>query len=544
MKKSIVFLPFLLIALFSFSQVNKVKIPPNKDTVVITTTTTATTTTTTAVKVDTIPGGTIPIPDPPGQGQSVNLSFIPETAYFERPAAGPEDWNGQNFASIGNGQRLDRYFRFGWPQLEGPTINSYNWARFDQEINKAIAARQKFSFGIMAMCPGGCDPFNGTVSYGGSTALYPLYLHNLMQGEATKDAILGNEGGKTWVPNWNSQHFLGRLDALNNALAAHINTASFNGVPYKSVINYIDIRIMGSYGEWHHAGVVDPISNYPAGMRPFPASYIRIINSHINAYPDNQLVMLLATLDANFFNNTLTPPEVTWYALNARNRYGLIGIRSDQRGSSQWNDQGNYVRAYMERNTRSYQTSGPFNAVIMQRWKFAPLVGEPENNGEALPTLVNQLQFYNQSSIGNGNYTRSTTADNNMRTAASLCGYKIGLTGGKVTWTRTAITIAVDWKNTGIAPPYENWNVSYQLITASGTVAWSGPSMFAPKLFLPAANSQTVVENFAFSPALSPGIYTLNVVVKDPAAYRAPMPLTIKGRDAQGAYKLTAITVL
>lgn len=542
MKKILLLLSLLTVHCTLFAQaVKKTTVPPNKDTVIVTSTTTSTTTTVTVVKIDTLPGGgTDPGPGPdPGPGQSIDLSFTPETAYFERPGAGPENWNWQNYSSIGNGQRMDVYYRFGWPQLEGPTQGSYNWSKFDQEINRAISQKMKFSFGIMAMCPGGCDPGNGTVNYGGSTSLYPLYLHNLMQAESVKDRVIG----QTWVQNWNSPAFLNRMDALHNALAAHINTASFNGVRYKDVINYIDIRIMGSWGEWHHAGIVDPISNYPQGMRPVPATYIRIINSYINAFPDNQLVMLVATLDANYFNNTLTPPEVTLYALTARNRFGLIGIRSDQRGSSQWNDQGYYIRAYMERNTRSYQNSGPFNAIIMQRWKFAPLVGEPENNGEALPTLVNQLQFYNQSSIGNGNYTRSTTADNNMRTAASLCGYKIALTGGRVTYNNKAVTISLDWKNSGIAPTYESWNVEYQVTTAAGTVAWSDNSTFKPRLFLPLPAATTVVENFAFANTLQPGTYSLNIIVKDPNNYRDPLPLSIKGRTAQGAYKLATLTV-
>jgi len=550
MKKLLFLLP-AIIAGFVYSgsaQVKTVKVPPNKDTVLITVTTTTTVVPATASSSTVVTSSTIPTipgpgpgPDPdPGNDKIIDLSFTRTTQYYERPFAGVENWQGQNYSPIGDGKRLDYYDRLSWSQLEGANIGQYTWSRIDQSINNAISNGQRYSFGIMSVVPGGADPFNGPVFYDGSSSLYPLYLHRLMQSEQVKDQILG----RTWVPNWNSKNYLDRLDSLNANIARHINNTSFNGVRYRDVVNYIDVRIMGGYGEWHHAGIVDNMSQYPAGMRPTIPTYKRIIDSHIKYFPDNWLVMLLATLDAERLNNTLTPVEVTAYALNARNNAGPLGIRSDQRGSLQWNQQTNYVHQYMENNSKSFNGGPLFSTLTMSRWQVAPLVGEPENNQDnpQLQTLSAQFQMYRQNSIGNGNYTRSTTADNNMRTAAAIAGYRLMLTAGKVAYNKSHINISLSWQNIGLTPNYENWQVVYQLQNAAGAVVWSGNSSFTPKLFLPQSSATAIEQDFIFSTSPAPGSYVLKMAVIDPKGYRQPLPLDITGRDAKGAYLLTPIT--
>lgn len=479
---------------------------------------------------------------------TITTSIIPFSSNdLNRPGAGAEDWNGQDYADIpaqGNRQqRLDYYFRFSWTHFEGATQGSYNWAKFDSEIQKAISKKQKFSFGIMTMMPPTIDGFNGPVTYDNAQSLYPLYLHNLMQSEGVKDwRTTGNWGGNdyVWVPNWNSNNYLGRMEALLTALAAHINTTSFNGIPYKNVIGYIDIRFMGSYGEWHHAGIVDPVTSYPSGMKPTVATYKRIIDAHIQAFQDFQLVILFAAYDAMFFNNTQVPNEVTYYALTAKNRRGLIGYRRDQWGSSQWNDAGNYVHAYIEKNTRSYN-GVVFNTLTTERWKSAPVVGEPENNGENLPTLVTQIQQYHANSIGNGNYSISTSADSNMRLASKTAGYRLQIEGGQYTNTDTSVNVTLNWRNAGIAPTYEDWNVILYLKNSVGATVAQITSVFKPRLFLPAGAPSAFTDTFSIG--VPAGTYTLAVKVVDPNGYRSPMPLFISGVQSDGGYNLGTLTI-
>lgn len=525
-------------------QTKAVKIPPNKDTVLVTSTTTTTTATNTVITTTTIP--TTPGPQP-GPGGEIGLSFTQETGYLELPFARVEQWFDQNFAAIPTaanpGQRLDVYWRFLWTQLEGPTQGSYSWVKLDQVFNAAIAKRQKVSIGVFLHCPGGCDPFNGPVFYDGFSSGYPFYVHTAMQSESVKDAAIGNgAANRAWVPNWNSNFLMTREEALLNAIRDHINITSFSGVPYQNVLNYIDIRLMGSYGEWHHAGIVDNMSQYPAGMRPTVATYKRLINMHIASFPNNPLVMLLATLDAERLNNTLTPIEVTNYALTVSNAWGPLGIRADQQGSLQWNDPDNYVNQYMQNNTKSWQGGPLFNTYTMTRWKTSPLVGEPENNSDNpnLQTLVAQAQLYKRNSVGNGNFTRSTGADQNMRNAANAMGYHLTLTGGKITFSQTAVAIALNWQNTGMTPVYETWQTVLDIVNSTGQVVQSKISVFKPRLFLPATSAATFTDNL---PGLPVGSYTAVLTIRDPKGYRAPLPLFIKGRNPNGSYTLASFTV-
>lgn len=545
--KKFLLIPLFLSAVLAAAQVKTIKIPPNKDTVLVTSTTTTTVipaqvTTATTITATTIP--TNPGPNP-GPGGEVALSFSPETNFYPRPFAGPENWNGQYYSPIpasGSVPPLDLYFRFLWTQLEGPTQGSYSWAVFDKWINQAIGAGQRFSFGIWLMCPGGCDPFNGPVSYDGASSGYPLYLHQQFQSEAVKDRILGLDGSRTWVPPWNSTNLNSRMRALLFAVRDHINTGSFNGIQYKNVVNYIDIRFMGSWGEWHHAGIVNNMSEYPAGMRPVTATYINFINNHRDAFPDNQLVMLLAALDAERLNHTLTPIEVTNYALTVKNNVGLLGIRSDQRGSLQWRDQGNYVRQYMENNNKSFQGGPVFSSLTMTRWQFAPLVGEPENNSDNpnLQTLVDQFRFYGQNSIGNGNYKRSAAADNSMRSAADLAGYRLGPTGGKIVYNSTGIFVTLFWQNTGLTPVYEFWNPTIEVVNQSGTVVRTIVSKFVPRLFIPAPIPVSFTDTLSAVPS---GSYSVRLIVRDPRGYRQPFPLNVKGRNPDGSYTLASFSL-
>lgn len=472
-------------------------------------------------------------------------NFTVNLSYKERPFAGVEDWQGQNYAGIpsdaNEAQRQDYYIRLSWSQLESSPQGNYTFGKIDSEFRKAIDRRQKISFGIMTVCPGGCDSFNGPINYDSASSIYPEYLHNLMQSESVKDWRTGG----TWVPNWNSNHYLGRMEALLNNLANYINNTTYKPswssvpIPYKTALNYIDVRFMGSWGEWHHAAIVDPVSNYPSGMRPTVATYKRIIDAHLNAFQDNPVVMMFSTLDAMWFNNTQTPNEVTWYALQARNRWGRLGYRKDHFGSDQWSNPDMYDHYYAEKNDRSFGTSGAFKNTIMEIWKEAPIIGEPEGPGSTIPNLVAEASFYHVTSVGNGNYA-SPAGDSNMRQFANIAGYKLVVESADVTNTSNSVTITTRWRNAGVAPTYENWNVVFELVNGS-TVVWSGISGFKPKRFLPSSTNTAFTDTLPVSVPV--GTYELRFSVKDPTGYRLPMPLFMNGQASNGTFSLGTVNI-
>lgn len=464
---------------------------------------------------------------------------------FIAPGRGAEQWhNGSariNYPTESNNlESPDLYYRFEWARLEGPTQGSYTWSYFDNLINSAINKGQKFSFGIMTHYSDG-----GYVSYDGGTSSYPLYLHQLMQAEAanSRDWLSNN---RVWVPNWNSPHYLGRLRALHEALYQHIMTGSYTPgsgphagkrVNYRDVIYCIDIRGYGNWGEWHSGEICD-FNAYPTGRQPTNATLKEIIDLHTEVFDRWPLVMMVAGYDGGYTGISLfgVSAEVSYYALTARNKWGAVGYRRDQ-----WGATDTYLSRLMANNNQTYNGSQPFRTYILEKYKYAPVTGEPMPASLDMSDLENQVNLYHATSIGNGNWgaqPSSNTVKENIRRAFKRTGYRIELTGGTAVATASNFTVNLNWRNIGVAPTYEDWDVVYEL-RSGNNVVWSGKSSFRPKLFLPSPNATTATDVFSRN-GIPQGTYSLYVVVKDSTGYRSPLPLAVRGRGNDGAYLLTS----
>src|SRR4030095_11855878 len=453
------------------------------------------------------------------------------------PGRGAEQWHDRTDVDVPTEgvetSAMDVYYRFVWTRLEGRTQGSYNWSYFDGLVNAAIQKKQKFSFGIMTVFPEGT--FNeGLQDFDGGTAAYPEYVHQLMQSESTKDW----RSGSTWIPNYNSNHYLDRLLALNQALNNHIETASYNGIRYKDVIQFIDIRGYGSWGEWHSAGIVENTDQYPPGTFPTVSSFKKIVDAYTKGFPNIQLVAMIAAFDAGWLSNTNNPPEIAYYILTTKNNRGLIGWRRDQ-----WGATDNYLKDYLENNSRSFN-GVVFKTLIMDRWKSAPVTGEPPAwNPDNYDDLERQVRLYHATSFGNGNYgpEMNSTIQQRVRAASKATGYRLKIINGQAPDTlvkNKAFTIKTVWQHAGIGHSYDNWSVVFELQNASNAVVWSGTSTRALRLFLPAATGSATTDNFTLANTVPSGVYKLVVRVKDPTNYRPNIRLAINGRNADGSYTL------
>ena len=334
-----------------------------------------------------------------GYSQTTPLSFtqIPYgSADLIAPGRGVEHWNGVNWDNnsgiqipAGNTQALNYYARFNWVDIESSgSQGSYSWTAFDNQMHKAMDAGAMFSFGVMPICSG-C----GLGGYG-----YPTYLHNLMQGEGSNSRDWQNSGG-LWVPNWNSPNWLGRWAALMTAIANHINSTTYNGKSYKDAIYYIDVRGYGDYGEWH---TYPWTGTEPSGRTATVASLESIVNAVKSAFPNYPLQIAMGAFDTK--DASMMPPEFCYYALTTSNAWGQIGWRRDNLGDAGY-------ASYLSGNSGSYSGSS-FSTLIMNKWKYAPIGGEPANDLTAISRncgviqcdLVNEITTFHIASFGNGNY--------------------------------------------------------------------------------------------------------------------------------------------
>lgn len=488
---------------------------------------------------------------------NLNFSAIPLTdPDLVAPGRALEIWNAEDqaiaYPTDSSGvQATDTYYRFTWAQLESAR-DVYTWTRFDQEMRAAIDQGRKFGFGVMTACPG-CGSFNGMVSYGGADSAYPAYLHTDMQAETVKDWISPIGGG--WIPNWNSTAYLSRFERLLVKINEHLETTTYNGVLFKNAINYVDIRGYGAWGEWHQGGIVDNItgSQQPQAARATSVSLKRIIDAHVNGFPNQQLVAMISTFDANRLQNTMNPPDVAYHALQTQNARGKIGWRRDNWGCLD-NRCGDYLRYYSD-----MHPDPTLRSLIMERYKFAPINGEPMNGGSVVGDasgstcyyyeLKTQVERYHAASFGNGNFqgvTNSQCARDNVRAAAKASGYRLVLTGGSMTsnvGTTRRLSVRLDWRNNGVAPTYEDWNVTYELRNSSGTTVWTGSSSMVLRLFGPATTSTSATDHYTLPSNLASGTYSLRLVVKDPNAFRKPLPIAILGRATDGSYLLNTLVI-
>lgn len=446
-------------------------------------------------------------------GQTKTLSFIQRTDDYPRQDAGADQWHNGFEVNIWGGLKpLNKYFRFNMSELTNPD-GTYNWTMFDKEANGAFANGQRFSFGVMTSCPG-CDA-NRMVSYAGGTAAIPLALHNQMQAEQVKD--WKTEDGD-WIPNWNSPAYLKYLFDFNKALNDHIITMG-----WKARIFNIDIRGYGAWGEWHSGGgiVDETLNEYPAGTRASLATLKAIVDAHTKTFIDFPLVAMIAAFDRGFLGIVNNPPEIASYILTQKNNWGLIGWRRDQ-----WGATDAYLAVYLE-NNRFTVEGIRLDTAIMNRWRYAPIVGEPPGwNVDDFATLITQVKNYHGSQFGNDNYGVAVNANitANVKIASAAAGHRLTLTGGSVT-TGSTTTITLNWDNSNRAPTYMNWDVLYQV---NGVTI--GKSSFNPKWF---TGTTTKTDSITGVPT---GKLTIKVV--DQAAYAKTMTLGITGQNPDGSYTL------
>jgi hypothetical protein len=447
--------------------------------------------------------------------------------FFYTPGRGPEEWNFQNQVNVpvqGTATIPPQiYVRYTWYQLQssnaGSAGASMTFAQLDNDFQNAITAGQTVRMGFLLNFGISSPTVPPTVS--GSRVVFPLALLSLMPN--------AHNDGSFWDEDVNDPDWLTWFTAFANNTANHINTTSFNGVPYSSVLKAVDLRICGAFGE----GAVNQ-------GEPFGTSTAlnAMVDAYKAAFPNIPLEAMIGNFSGGIPGPTgigITPLATSTYILSTSNTWGKFGVRRDN-----WGNNSPYIRNWTDLNPTV--DGFRYDTTIQNRWKVAPVTGEPENSGTDMSDLlaeVTRAPFPTR--IGNGNYgTSSTTLNNNMRAAYLAMGYRYNITGGNMTTTLTAgsnFNITLSWQNVGLTPSYDNWKAQYELRNAAGVVFGTWTSAINLRTFLPSGTPTTFNENFALTP-IPAGTYNLFLIVRDAQGYMQPLPLAITGRQADGAYPL------
>lgn len=479
----------------------------------------------------------------------------------------------------------DRYYRWVVTDIEpyNSPAGTYSWtnsnssdACFDCEMNAAIDAGGKLSIDFNFQC-GFCSGHGAQITdpAGHSSYLiYPFFWHTAMQADAVKDFSWSNHGAYEWFPNLNGKIFQNLWRTMHQAIMHHLNTTSHRSahtgkmVFYKDAVNYIVVSGYGQTGEWTNtpyggASGVAGVWPGPAGSEPTAAALDSMISTVARAYDNYWVVTQIATFDCKQLpGNTHIPTEVGWFALQIRNSKGFLGIRDDGIGNGS-----QYIHNWTihNRNTfivpRGFQGASStfhFDSAIQNRWKIAPIVGEPccpnMIGGGADPyysSMPAQVALFHFNGVDNGNsFDGGNPGDigfqQNWRIAAANSGNKMALTQVVSTTaitSGTAFNITPTWNNIGVAPPYWDWTIVWELKSAPGArPVWVDSSVFNMKGFLP---GKPTVFTQNYKKAIKPGTYNLYVTVKDPRRYYDPMPLYITTtQNSDGSYLVRSNVVV
>jgi hypothetical protein len=393
----------------------------------------------------------------------------------------------------------EAYARFTWRDLE-PQRGRYDWSAIDAAIADAERTGRRFAFRVRAL-----------VSTKGTSV--PDYLMEQMSRGWWYDKN-GDGRRDSYVPDWNDPDFLERAEALLRALGKR-----YNGDPR---IAWVDIGMFGNWGEWHTYAFPYPSRT---GALPMTAANKRLlIDWHIAAFPDTQLVML-----------SDDGPALR-YALE---HSSSIGWRRDSFGWDVFD------------NLQDKPDAWP---LARERWKTAPVIVEFANRFNMTDPAsyalgLDQAERYHVSLVGNGNMhdwdTLSRAAKQDLFALGKLAGYRLRLRElrlPKVVTPGGSLAISALWQNQGTAPPYEPWQVRYELRDGNGAVRWRGNAAHDLRTVLPDEVQEPHTDRFTLPADLAPGRYTLSIRVEDPAGQRRPMQLALEG-GTEGRYDLATLTI-
>lgn len=483
----------------------------------------------------------------------------------------------------------DRYYRFVVTDILDVNAASaqFNWTNsnstdncFDCEMNAAIDRGGKLAIDVHFQCYfcGGHGP-----NIGGAYLIYPQFWHNAMQADAVKDFQFNLSGTQIWFPNVNGATFQAEWKQLHQGILAHLNSTTHVSaktgltVKYSDAVSYIVVSGYGNTGEWTNtpyggANGVMGVWPGPAGTEPTVAALDSLIATVAETYTNYYVINQIATFDGlQLPQNTHIPALVGWFALQLKNNKGYLGIRDDGIGNGScyiynWTIQ-NPTTVTVPSGFPGAGTTFHFDTAIQNRWKVAPMVGEPccpnlpdpsctgDVADNSYSTMGTQVGIFKWNAVDNGNNfdggstPPNATVQQNWQIAASKAGNRMVLnqivTPSTIS-SGTPFTITPSWSNTGVAPPYWDWTVLYELKTAVGQApVWSDStnSTFNMLGFLPGgptAFAQT------FTKSIPAGTYGFYVTVKDPRRYYDPMPLYVNNGTAQntdGSYFVRNIPV-
>ena len=439
-----------------------------------------------------------PDPDPPEQKtDSLVVTFSETDALLQNPHRGFQT-EGRPLSKEYQLTKYDIpsssiYRRFYWNILE-PQEGQYDFSAIDNLLAAGEAEGQRFSFRVMCIASPG-DGRDVTPKWFQNTNCNHWYLN-----------------GVNYIPDMDDPIFKQHMYALIRKLGER-----YADDPR---VDMVDIGIVGLWGEWHNGDDTD----FPL---PSPENRKELVNLFFEVFPKQYKIINIESYEENILE----------YAVSKG-----CGVRTDGMGDK-WHENVFFPTNY---------------AKVPDAWKYAPLEGEAyqlinqwddptwhggQNNG-LKNTIDNALAHHY--SFFNWMHGSSITSDEMLTEVKRFerhLGYRLVLSkfiSDKTIKQKGNCTISMEWENTGVAPPYWDYNISY-FFEGENSNSYTVTTDKSIKGLLP--GTITVKQNIILPDAIKKGEYNLYIGLTDPATGKPAIKLAINCNTKGNWYKMGTITI-
>ncbi|MDO5628719.1 MAG: hypothetical protein Q4G43_10395 [Mobilicoccus sp.] len=429
-------------------------------------------------------------------------------------------WHPGEYPSGVGTSAVDSYVRYTWRHVE-PQPGRYDFSSIDAELAAADRRGGTFSFRVMPVC-----------AWCGADAALPP---DLDAHPGTWTASL-TDGGTVRVPDWNSEEYLTRWEALMAALGER-----YEGDPR---LGHVDTGGYGNWGEGHNWPYMTQYRG--AGREPATvATVTRISRAVVTAFPSTFIAHNPVEVDDL---DGRRDPAATWAALKttlASSR--TVGLRNDCLGGG--SVQRSALDLLADAQARAEADGTPLLDRPLDRWRVAPVITEwcdniaPGSTDGSFAQGAEQVRALHVSQVSNANFVGrldqySAAEQRAFHDATAASGFRLGARA-TVRAQGRAVTAMTTWRNDGVAPLYRDVDLTYTLRDTTGRVRGSATGTVDLRTLLGDGASTTETVRFAGVPR---GRYTVHVSVNERAGER-PVQLASGSRGRDGSYTLGAITL-
>ncbi len=394
------------------------------------------------------------------------------------------------------------YLRFYWREVE-PKDGQIDFPKFDDLLAHARRAGQKLAFRIMCT---GSDAYMDV----------PAWLKE--QGCRGVEFTYG--GGKHWIPDFADPVFQDRHFRLIRELGRRYDN--------HPDLDLVDIGSVGLWGEWHMSGTQVVGSDQPVPM-PAPELLQSIINAWCAAFPTANKVILIGS-------------EVGM----SRTVNGDFGWRADCLGdlggfSKTWNHMDNfYLQQLAKTGAEAAWKKAPVafeSCWDMRKWKEA---------GWDIRFIFDYALRCHASYVNNKSAPIPEGTRPEIERFLQRLGYRLVIRSVEHEANASAgstTSVAIEWENVGVAPPYRDSGVAIRLHAGDGkgesSVTVTDTTI---RGWLPGRHrTESTVQVPA---ALHAGRYDVSVGLVDLRDQRPAVRLANLGRDPEGWYRVSELQIV